>query len=126
MDPSSLVVSRVHQHAITLSREASNTAPTIPPGATSNGAQVVRAKMSPSGLTTILTTTHDGTGGHKTTLRTVKSSKTLMWWKRVDSGGRNEANSKTAGCRFDSCPTCPRVLNSSRLRPHSAQSNRAI
>jgi hypothetical protein len=30
----------------------------------------------------------------------------------VNTSGRNEANSKTAGCRFDSCPTCPRMLNS--------------
>ena len=62
-------------------------------------------------MTTILTTTHDDTDGHKTTLRTLKFSKIQIWRTFADNSGRNEANSKTAGCRFDSCPTCPRSLN---------------
>jgi hypothetical protein len=66
----------------------------------------------------MLTTTHNDTGGHKTTLHTGKSSKTQMWWTCADNGRRNEANSKTAGCRFDSCPTCPRRLNSWELLPY--------
>jgi hypothetical protein len=57
----------------------------------------------------MLTTTHGDTGGHKTTLRTVKPGKTQMWWTCMNTCGRNEANSKTAGCRFDSCRTCPSI-----------------
>ena len=36
-------------------------------------------------------------------------------WLPVNEDERREAVSKTAGCRFDSCPTChhPSVLNSS-------------
>jgi hypothetical protein len=40
----------------------------------------------------------------------------------MDVYGQVEALSKTAGCRFDSCPTCPsQMLNSSGLRPRDAQ-----
>jgi hypothetical protein len=28
-------------------------------------------------------------------------------WTSMDAYGQGEAHSKTAGCRFDSCPTCP-------------------
>ena len=59
-----------------------------------------------SRLTTMLTTTHDDTGGHKRTLRSVKSSKTQMWWTCADTSGRNEATSTTTGLRRDFCPTC--------------------
>jgi hypothetical protein len=64
---------------------------------------------SASWLTTILTTTHSDTGGHKTTSQRAKVAKIRRRWTHTNSSGRNEANSKTAGCGFDSCPICPRV-----------------
>ena len=40
----------------------------------------------------------------------------------VNVGERRAAGSKTAGCRFDSCPTCPsQILNSWELQPHRVQ-----
>jgi len=43
-------------------------------------------------------------------------------WTTLDDPGQRAECSKTAGCRFDSCPTCLWVLNSwgllvRRLRP---------
>jgi hypothetical protein len=35
----------------------------------------------------------------------------------TNAAERTPAGSKTAGCRFDSCPTCPENLNLSRLQP---------
>jgi hypothetical protein len=36
-------------------------------------------------------------------------------WTTLDDPGQRAECSKTAGCRFDSCPTCPDYLNSWEL-----------
>ena len=79
----------------------------------------------PSRLTTMLTTTQGDTGGHKTTSQGAKVGTIRRQWTHANVSGRNEANSKTAGCRFDSCPTChflPHFMEIQRLnlRPLTA------
>jgi hypothetical protein len=46
-----------------------------------------------------------------------KTANSRAIWTWLDDFGQRAACSKTAGCRFDSCPTCPRILNSSGLQP---------
>jgi hypothetical protein len=51
-----------------------------------------------------------------------KSVDSRAIWTTLDEPGQRAACSTTAGCRFDSCPTCPsQILNSSGLQPHGVQ-----
>ena len=95
---------------------------TIPRGATCHRMEVVCSKMSAPGLTTMLTTTHDDTGGHKTTSQRAKVAKVRRQWTHTNTSGRSEANSKNRRVQVRFLTHLPsQILNLWALQPHGAQ-----